>query len=109
MKRPAVLFIAAFIVFAGRNELFALPKFASRVGVKCQACHVDPTGGGMRNTLGSTYGREELPVRTYKNVVDTSDDGKVVMTKEDITNIDDFSTAITPNLSYGADFRTLYF
>ena len=63
----------------------------------------------MRNTFGSTYGREELPIRTYKNVVDTNDDGKVTMTKEDITNIDDFSTAITPNLSYGADFRTLYF
>ncbi len=109
MKRSAVLFVAAFTMFAGTSELFALPKFASRVGVKCQACHVDPTGGGMRNTLGSTYGREELPVKTYKNVVDTSDDGKVTLTKEDITNIDDFSTAITPNLSYGADFRTLYF
>ncbi len=48
-------------------------------------------------TLVSTYGREELPVKTYKNVVDTSDDGKVTLTKEDITNIDDFSTAITPN------------
>jgi hypothetical protein len=70
---------------------------------------VNPTGKGMRNTFGSTYGREELPMRTYKNVVDTSDDGKVTMTKEDVTNIDDFSTAITPNLSYGADFRTLYF
>jgi hypothetical protein len=109
MKTSAVLFVAAFIFFAGAAELFALPKFASRVGVKCQACHVNPTGKGMRNTFGSTYGREELPVKTYKNVVDTSDDGKVSLTKEDITNIDDFSTAITPNLSYGADFRTLYF
>ena len=109
MKKASVLFVAAFIMFAGTTELLALPKFASRVGVKCAACHVNPTGKGMRNTFGSTYGREELPMRTYKNVVDTSDDGKVTMTKEDITNIDDFSTAITPNLSYGADFRTLYF
>ena len=109
MKKAAVLIVAAFIMFAGTNQLLALPKFASRVGVKCAACHVNPTGKGMRNTFGSTYGREELPMRTYKNVVDTSDDGKVTMTKEDVTNIDDFSTAITPNLSYGADFRTLYF
>ena len=70
---------------------------------------MDPTGKGMRNTFGSTYGREELPIKTYKSVIDTTDDGKVSITKEDITNIDDFSTAITPNLSYGADFRTLYF
>ena len=76
MKKAAVLFVAAFIMFAGATELLALPKFASRVGVKCQACHMDPTGGGMRNTFGSTYGREELPVKTYKNVVDTADDGK---------------------------------
>ena len=109
MKKAAVLFVATFIMFTGTTELLALPKFASRVGVKCQACHIDPTGGGMRNTFGSTYGREELPVKTYKNVIDTADDGKVTLSKEDVTNIDDFSTAITPNLSYGADFRTLYF
>jgi hypothetical protein len=109
MKKVAVLFVTTLIMFAGTTELFALPRFASRVGVKCAACHVNPTGKGMRNTFGSTYGREELPMRTYKNVVDTSDDGKVTMTKEDVTNIDDFSTAITPNLSYGADFRTMYF
>ena len=109
MKKTAVLFIAAFVMLSGATKLFALPKFASRVGVKCAACHVNPTGKGMRNTFGSTYGREELPVRTYKNVIDTADDGKVTRSKEDITNIDDFSTAITPNLSYGADFRTLFF
>jgi len=109
MKPSAVLYLAVFIFFAGAYEVFALPRFASRVGAKCQACHVNPSGMGMRNTFGSTYGREELPVRTYKYVADTSDDGKPTVTKEDITNIDDFSTNITPNLSYGADFRTLYF
>ncbi|HTY12262.1 MAG TPA: hypothetical protein VMF88_14470 [Bacteroidota bacterium] len=108
MKRSAALFIAV-VLAAGSSDLFALPKFASRVGVKCQACHVNPTGKGMRNTFGSTYGREELPIHTYRTVIDTGDDGKVAAAKEDITNIDDFSTAITPNLSYGADFRTLYF
>ncbi|MGA7160987.1 MAG: hypothetical protein WBZ48_08290 [Bacteroidota bacterium] len=109
MKTSAILYVAVFIFFASAGELSALPRFASRVGAKCQACHVNPTGMGMRNTFGSTYGREELPIRTYKYVADTSDDGKPIMTKEDITNIDDFSTSITPNLSYGADFRTLYF
>lgn len=109
MKASAVLFIAALLFFLSATDLFALPKFASRVGAKCQACHVNPTGKGMRNTFGSTYGREELPVRTYKTVVDTSEEGKITVTKEDVTNIDDFSTNITPNFSYGADFRSLYF
>ncbi len=109
MKLSAVLCALVVFVFIGTSELSALPKFASRVGAKCQACHVNPTGKGMRNTFGSIYGREELPVRTYKTVVDTAEDGKVSMTKEDVTNIDDFSTALTPNFSYGADFRSLYF
>ncbi len=109
MKISATVFALACILSAGVTQLSALPKFASRVGAKCQACHVNPTGAGMRNTFGSTYGREELPVHTYKSVLDTSEDGKVSLSKEDITNIDDYSTAITPNFSYGADFRSLYF
>jgi hypothetical protein len=109
MKTSAVLFTIVCVFFAGATEIYALPKFASRVGAKCQACHVNPTGKGMRNTFGSTYGREELPVRTYKMVADTSEEGRVSMNREDVTNIDDFSTAITPNFSYGADFRSLFF
>ncbi len=109
MKVFVITFSLVCLFFVGVPHLSALPKFASRVGAKCQACHVNPTGAGMRNTFGSTYGREELPVHTYKSVVDTSEDGKVSVNKEDITNIDDYSTAITPNFSYGADFRSLYF
>ncbi len=101
--------LLGFLLLALATDSFALPKFASRVGAKCQACHVNPTGKGMRNTFGSTYGREELPVRTYKTVVDSSEEGKVSITREDVTNIDDFSTSLTQNLSIGADFRSLYF
>ncbi len=109
MKSSVVLFVLACVFFASVPQASALPKFASRIGAKCQACHVNPTGKGMRNTLGSTYGREELPMRTYKTVLDTSEDGKAKFTKEDVTNLEDFSTNLTPFFSYGADFRNLYF
>src|SRR3972149_11483225 len=109
MKASAVLCILAFAFFTDVTEVCALPKFASRVGAKCQACHVNPTGKGMRNTFGSTYGREELPMRTYKTVGGTNEEGKETVTKEDVTNLEDFSTNLTPNFSYGVDFRSLYF
>lgn len=30
--------------------------------LSCQGCHVDPTGGGMRNTVGRFFGRSTLPM-----------------------------------------------
>lgn len=71
----------------------ALPRFASRSGAKCQSCHVNPSGGGMRSPFGSQYGRDELPVPTWS---------------EDL-GLDDFSTQLTDFVSIGADVRTLFF
>ncbi|HTX19644.1 MAG TPA: hypothetical protein VMG34_13395 [Bacteroidota bacterium] len=109
MKTSGILFFLVCLLVFTTAPVRALPRFASRVGARCEACHVNPSGGGMRNTFGSTYGREELPIHTYKMVQDTGEDGKPTLTKEDVTNIDDYSTAITPNLSYGGDFRSLIF
>ncbi|MEE9268711.1 MAG: hypothetical protein V3V49_00460 [Candidatus Krumholzibacteria bacterium] len=39
------------------------PKLAERkCSLSCQTCHVDPAGGGMRNTSGRFYGRATLPM-----------------------------------------------
>ncbi|MBI4427767.1 MAG: hypothetical protein HY562_01470 [Ignavibacteriales bacterium] len=73
--------------------VYSLPKFASRTGAKCQSCHVNPTGKGMRSEFGSTYGRDDITMPTFKEQ----------------TDYDEFSTNLTSNISVGADVRTLVF
>ena len=71
----------------------ALPKFASRTGLKCQSCHINPTGKGMRNEFGRTFGQDEIVLPTFKG----------------LTDLDDYSTSLTPNIGFGGDFRELFF
>lgn len=71
------------------QSAFALPRFALLTGSQCQSCHVDPTGGRMRNFTGFNYGKDELPIRA---------------TRSDF----DVSPKLSDNVSIGADFRTQY-
>lgn len=71
----------------------ALPRFSSRMNLPCQSCHVNPSGGGMRNQFGLDFGREQLAVKQWQQEY----------------GIEDFSTKITDFLSYGSDFRFLAF
>jgi len=72
---------------------WGIPKFASRLNLSCKSCHVNPTGGGLRNAFGTSYGQEELPIPTWQ---------------EDFT-LEEFSTQLSDIISVGANFRTLYF
>ena len=86
--------IIAFLLFSVSGTLSALPRFASRMGLACSSCHVNPSGGGMRNAFGAaSYGREDLPIPTW----------------QDEYSLDGFSAQLTPFVSIGADFRMLYF
>jgi hypothetical protein len=57
----AVLFALLFLCALAQNPARAEPYFAVRMGLKCSACHVNPTGGGMRNAYGEVWGQTVLP------------------------------------------------
>lgn len=91
MNSHRILITILFLVFVS-TTLYALPRFTSATNLKCQNCHIDPNGGGMRNYYGAVmYGRETLPVRAWSN--DSTMAG--------------FSTRLNDIVSIGMDMRTL--
>jgi hypothetical protein len=84
-----IISIAFFTLFL-ISDILALPRFALIQGVRCASCHVNPTGGAMRNdTMGKSFGREYLPLKaTHDN--------------------SDFDPKISESISIGSDMRTQF-
>ena len=80
-----ILFAIAFI-----KQDYALPRFALRQGSLCSDCHIDPTGGMIRNKGGWMYGRDVLPLY--------SPSGRKFLRSQKIAD----------NIEFGLDYRTQY-
>ena len=90
--RKSILILTGLSLFLNLS-LYSLPRFAARMNLPCQSCHVNPSGGGMRNAFGESFGRDSLSVKAWD---------------KDFA-LNDFSPRVTDFISYGADFRFLAF
>ena len=61
--KPVHLFAMLALFACAANLAQAEPYFAVRMGLKCSMCHVNPTGGGMRNAYGEAWGQTVLPAK----------------------------------------------
>ena len=77
------------ILFLLLNCLYGLPRFSLEQGSQCISCHINPTGGGMRNDYGSNvYTLDELTIRKWISKGNEDWDGYV-----------------TDNVQLGGEFR----
>ena len=62
----AALLALTLASLAARAE----PYLAVQEGYKCNVCHVNPTGGGLRNNFGIVYAKSLLPAEPASGVMD---------------------------------------
>ncbi len=111
MRQPDRLLSFLFLIALWPAQAFGLPQFPLRFGseiydahghlhgaqtMDCRACHINPTGGGMRNAHGRQFALEKLSIpRGDPKHRGHGGDEKQAKTE-------------SSPLSFGADFRFAY-
>lgn len=91
-KQLFKIFTLCLLFLAFSEPSFAYPKFAAYTGEKCISCHVNPTGGGIRNKYGLQYSKDNLVLKSLKK----------------INKATEFNTQLTKGIQIGADMRTIF-
>ena len=87
MRYSSIILFLIFLTISVTSVSHALPRFALMTGAKCGSCHVNPTGGQIRNEYGSLFSVDALPLRATKD--------------EDFT----FDPKISESITLGGDYR----
>jgi len=91
-KSIPALALIVFVYLSFNSIVLSYPKFAALTGQKCQSCHVNPTGGGMRNLYGVKYAKDNLYLKPLEKANKTTD----------------INTQITKGITIGSDMRLLF-
>ena len=85
--KPVKLIILASIILGIYSSVYSFPRLALKLNDNCADCHVNPTGGTMRNENGWYYGMYPMSLMSPRD--------------KDLT----LSPKLNDNISFGIDFR----
>ncbi|MBM4130744.1 hypothetical protein FJ250_06915 [bacterium] len=91
-RRSVGVAVALAVVWTATDSAMALPRYTAQYGQDCRLCHVNPTGGGLRND----YARRDLvPLELASRGAPAADDAPTG------------ALALPAGMAVGADLRTL--